>query len=226
MLQIFCFIPAIRGLGNPSSGRHGRLVMTMLLGTLAICSLNKTKAATMAFTFQTSADASAFGVPSLATPSLPTTVDGSAVFVPFGNAIYTEAGTVTFALLPIGGFAPASTKSTFTFSFDGGANTFSGTNSTVFGPPNSAGFPTFTSTYSILGGTGIFNGAVGFASANGISNRVPGAVSGNPVTPVTSLGSGQITTASLTAVPEPGSITLIGLGAAGVLFFRLRRRSE
>jgi hypothetical protein len=226
MQQPLPFIPTLRGSAHRRSEKYGWLTTAMLMASLATLPLSRSQAATLAFTFQSSANASAFGVPSSATPSLPTTVDGSAVFVPFGNAIYTEAGTVTFAALPIGGFAPASTMNTFTFSFDGGTNTFSGTNNTVFGPPNSAGFPTFTNTYSILGGTGIFNGATGFASANGISNRAPGAIGSSPVTPVTAIGSGQITTATLTAVPEPGSMALIGLGVTGVLILRMRRRSE
>lgn len=225
MQQMFSSIPGTLGFNKHRSAIQRWAPIASLTSALILCPLQHLQAATIAFTFQTTAEASAFGVPSLSTPNLPTTVEGSGVFVPFGSAIYTEGGTVTFAPLPSGGFAPAFTTNTFTFSFDGGANTISGTNNTIFGAPNSVGFPTFVNTYTILGGTGIFNGATGSASANGISYRNPGPTGGSPVTPVAALGSGQIITSNLTAVPEPGSIALMGLAAASVLALRLRQRS-
>ncbi len=203
-----------------------RFCWTTMAAIISICPLSVAKPATMPFTFQISGEASAFGTPSSGTPNLPTTVTGSGLFVPFGSAVYTEAGTVTFAMLPTGGFAPASTSNTFTMSFDEGADTFSGTNRTVFGAPNAAGFPTFTSTYTILSGTGIFEGANGSASANGISNRDSGAIAPSPVTPVSSSGSGQINAVGLTAAPEPGNTALIGLAIISAAHFWKKRWSR
>src|SRR4051794_35890394 len=145
------------------------------------------QAATVPFTFELTFDTFAVGVPSATTPTLPTTVLGGGSFQPFGNAIYSESGTVTFAMLPSGDFVPASVSNDFTASFNGGANTFIGTDSVVFGPT------TFTNNLTILGGTGIFTGATGFATATGMGI----ASSDNPdpdfLGTVATSGSGQMT---------------------------------
>jgi hypothetical protein len=107
-------------------------------------------------------------------------------------------------MLPSGDFVPSSVSNTFTASFNGGANTFTGTDSVLFGPT-----PTFPQTLTILGGTGIFSGATGFATATGMQI----ASSGNPAPDflgtVATSGSGQITASALTAVPEPTTMTLL-----------------
>src|SRR3954466_14095390 len=58
------------------------------------------QAATIPFTFEVTYDIFSGGVPSPTTLTVPATNRGSGSFVPFGSAIYSEAGTVTFAMLP------------------------------------------------------------------------------------------------------------------------------
>jgi hypothetical protein len=135
-----------------------RFALASLL--IAFGSSTVARAATVPFTFEVTFDTFAVGVPSATTPTLPTTVLGGGSFQPFGSAIYSEAGTVTFAMLPSGDFVPSSVSNSFTASFNGGANTFTGTDSVVFGPT------TFTNNLTILGGTGIFTGATGTATVS------------------------------------------------------------
>jgi hypothetical protein len=178
------------------------------------------QAATIPFTFELTFDTFIVGVPSLSTPTLPVTVLGSGSFAPFGSAIYSEAGTVTFAMLPSGEFVPSSISNTFTASFNGGANTFTGTDSVLFGPT-----PTFPQTFTILGGTGIFSGATGFATATGM--QIPS--SGNPdptfAGTVATSGSGQITAPGLTPIPEPATSALLGTVLAGLAGLAAYRRN-
>jgi hypothetical protein len=197
-------------------GSYVAIVVTLLISV--VVSPGTAQAATIPFSFEVTADTSIFGVPSLATLNLPTTIIGSGAFGPLGSAIYSEAGTITFMMLPSGAFVPSSVMNNFTASFNGGANTFMGTNSVGFGAPNAMGLPTFSSTLTIQSGTGIFSGATGFATATG---------TGNPPS-VTFSGNGQITASALNAVPEPGSIALVGTcmaGLAGIAVVRKRSRS-
>src|SRR4051812_21672247 len=87
------------------------------------------RAATIPFTFEITFDTFIVGVPSPTTLTLPGTLSGSGSFAPFGSAIYTEAGTITFGILPSGDFVPFSVMNNFTASFNGGADTFTGTDS-------------------------------------------------------------------------------------------------
>ncbi len=59
-------------------------------------------------------------------------------------------------MLPSGVLVPSMVSLDFTVSFNGGADTFTGTDFHVVG---------VSDTWTILGGTGIFSGATGFATA-------------------------------------------------------------
>lgn len=109
--QGFCFLM--------SATKTGRA-----MAALTVVAVGVAHAATIPFTFGINADTSVFGVPSPATPTLPTTIVGSGSFIPFGSAIYSEAGNITFAMLPSGDFVPVSLLNNFTASFNTGANTF------------------------------------------------------------------------------------------------------
>ncbi|MFL6449671.1 MAG: hypothetical protein ACJ746_18615 [Bryobacteraceae bacterium] len=116
--------------------------------------VSASQAATVPFTFEVTYDALLNGVPSPTTLTVPAMNTGSGTFAPFGNAIYSEIGTVTFAMLPSGDFVPSTVSLNFTASFNGGADTFTGTDFHVFA---------VSETMTILGGTGMFSGASGFA---------------------------------------------------------------
>jgi hypothetical protein len=178
-------------------------------------------AATIPFTFTVSGGAALLGPPAPDNP-VGVMLFASAEFDPFGPAAdYSESGTITFTFWPSGDFAPASVSNNFTASFNAGADTFTGTHTYLFGPPTAAG-QTITSTMTILGGTGAFSGATGTATATGTNTPPPGP---DDLSPVFFTGSGQITAAALTAVPEPSTLPIMCAALAGAGIWLRRRQS-
>src|SRR3954465_7486335 len=92
----------------------GPALLILVVGCFGIA-----QAATIPFTFELTYDVFVVGVPSPITPTLPTSVLGTGSYAPFGNAIYSEAGTITFATLPSGEFVPSSVSTNFKASFNG-----------------------------------------------------------------------------------------------------------
>src|SRR3954449_4601730 len=122
-----------RLLNHSCRANNLRVGIALALLILAFGSPGVAHAATIAFNFEIAANASIGGVPSPTNLSLPSTVIGSGSFAPFGSAVYSEAGTITLIMLPSGAFVPSSVMNTFTASFNGGTDTFSGTETAVFG---------------------------------------------------------------------------------------------
>jgi hypothetical protein len=208
-----------RTLSQPSRNELRAATILVALLILVFGSSGIAQAATVPFTFELTYDIFVVGVPSPTTLTLPTSTSGSGSIAPFGSAIFSETGTVTFAMLPSGGLVPSTVSLDFTASFNGGADTFTGTDFHVVGVSN---------TWTILGGTGIFSGATGFATATGMGIEPSGNPDPNFIGTVANSGSGQITAPGLNAIPEPGTIGLLctGMaGLAGVAVIRRRRQS-
>jgi hypothetical protein len=196
---------------------HGaRLALIAVLLILVAGLSTSAQAATIPFTFELTYDVFIVGVPSPSTLTLPTTVSGSGSFAPFGPAIYSEAGTVTFESSPSGELVTSTVTNNLIASFNGGTDTFTGTHSHVFG---------VSDTWTILGGTGIFSGATGFATPNSTFIEPSGNPDPNFIGTVVNSGNGQITAPGLNAVPEPATMALLITGLAGVAAMRKRRRS-
>jgi hypothetical protein len=200
----------------PNKLRGATIGILVALLMLVFGSSGIAQAATVPFTFELTYDVFVFGVPSPTTLTLPTSTNGSGSIAPFGSAIFSETGTVTFAMLPSGGLVPSTVSLDFTASFNGGADTFTGTDFHVVGVSN---------TWTILGGTGIFSGATGFATATGMGIEPSGNLDPNFIGTVANSGSGQITAPGLNAVPEPATMALLITGLAVVAAMRKRRRS-
>ena len=125
----------------------------------------------------------------------------------FSSAAYTETGTVTFAMLPSGDLGPSTVSLNFTASFNGGADTFSGTDFHVFG---------VSETTTILSGTGVFSGATGSIIPTTVIGPPSGNTAPNYFGTLSTSGSGQITAPNLAAIPEPSTGALLGLAFAAM----------
>ena len=82
-------------------------------------SLISAQAATIPFTFDVTYDALVGDVPSPTNLTVPGSNVGSGTFVPFGDAIYSATGTVTFGVLPSGDLFPSTVMLNFTASLNG-----------------------------------------------------------------------------------------------------------
>ncbi len=172
------------------------------------------RAATVPFTFDVTYDALLNGAPSPGNLTVPATLSGSGIYTPFGSAVYTETGTVTFAVSSSGSLAPSTISLNFTASFNGGTDTFSGTDFHVFG---------VSETTTILSGTGIFSGATGSITPTTVGLPPSGNTAPNYFGTLRTSGSGQITAPNLAAIPEPSTGALLGLVSAALIGFPVLR---
>ena len=158
------------------------------------------------------------GVPSQMNPVVPTVLSGTGILTPFGAATLNSTGLLTFGFSGSG--APLGSigfQAPFTLGVNGGLDTLEGTLSVVTAGGNGTG------VWTILSGTGKFTGATGTLNSTGTS--VPPAGPGQP--PGNHLiGNGQVTAPNLAAIPEPGTVALLGgglIGLAGLSAIRRRR---
>jgi hypothetical protein len=160
------------------------------------------------------------GVPSPMNPVVPTLLSGTGSLTPFGAATLNSSGLLTFGFsgsgTPLGAVA---FQAPFTLGVNGGLDTLGGTLSVA----TSGGIG--TGVWTILSGTGMFSGATGVLNSTGVgvAPAGPGQPPGNHL-----IGTGQVTAPNLTAIPEPGTVALLGtglMGLAGFAAIRRRRRS-
>jgi hypothetical protein len=196
-----------------------RTTACVLAAYLAMASASS--AATVDFSFEVTGGATLpglMGPPPVGTP-IDVVLTATGTFMPFGTAVYSETGFLTFAVFPGGGFGPSSVTNSFVASFNSGTDTFFGSSVFMFSDPDPTGLQTTSNTMTILGGTGIFSGASGSATGVGTNSPPPP----GEASPVFFSGSGQITAPTLTApVPEPSTWLL--LLAGGVAVAAARRR--
>src|SRR3954447_11481370 len=222
MLYSCAMVQNTRALNQRHMDRLGRANMATLavLLLLILGSRSMVQAATIPVSFEFDNLLLGNGAPSPANPAVPTVLSGTGSFNPFGAATLNTPGILTFGFSPSGApQGPVSFQANFTLGVNGGLDTLIGTVLVDIAPTGDG-----IGGWTILNGTGVFSGATGMLNSTGVSvpPAGPGQPPGNHI-----VGTGQVTAPGLNAIPEPGTITLLGVGMAGlagVAVIRKRRR--
>jgi hypothetical protein len=165
------------------------------------------RAQTVAYTATITGVLGAVGPGRCPAPLLTAELVAPGVFVPFGAFTAIQSACVSPP-------APEFTDGLFTLDF-GGGHTLLGTYAGTLVPTAPPVFA-LLSSHVITGGTGLFAGATGGGTGTGTQDLVSGAFD------VTLTGT--LTAPGLAAVPEPGTVALVGGGLAGVGGAVRRRR--
>ena len=195
--------------------------MACLFVAAYLCVTVPAHAGTIPVTFDVTYDAFFGSTPGPDNLTVPTTASGYGTFSPFGEGSFSETGSVTFETFTTGEFGPALVDLTFTASFNGGIDTFTGTDVHLH---DSAG-NFISETMTILEGAGVFEGATGFFLPDTEEITPSGNTSPGYFATFETSGTGQISAPGLVATPEPGSLPLFCLASLVLAGFRCRAAS-